>query len=764
MWVSGEPLSLADQAGLAVLERLHEKAYKLENDYTSIWLPSLTTAAYNIEESISINDVDPTEVILKYTAKQDEERRSRAKHEEQARSRSRSRRRNRENERPKTNDRRMAEDSVAALRGIPQAADAEEYIRYRKCLYVKSIKEYKDQLIQQLSPPALEHLLSLITHIYRRRREMNEMGIFTLQTMLLTEYTSEFLFNSSNLQKTFRTVSGIPCVDHRIGPTILRSCLVEATRLTKLSLERVCTDSLLKLVGSVATNILYLNISHSLVTDQGLFDLVGVKVDSAGTRERLPRLCKQTATDTERIVKNLCPRWSKVPGVGAVNLVHVETENLRDLDWSHISSYSSRDPKVPIDAGFVALLTYLPKLKVFKTEKGGRSVVAYVQSKRRQSVEPLQLEVLYETHPNEVILVCLAQYCPQLRDLRVDWDDYSSHNSGREDWIPLLSQFYNLTHFRTSYIDYKTSNLRDTLPVIGHNLVTIHLQEICSFHYSLTKQIRESCPNLVKFCLLMTTNNLIGSMAEIQVERDIDFSFEMANASRKQFSKLKELHLIGPLGRDFVRYTVFGCDNLKVLSLGIEWPDPTFCNVIPNTRKDLLGRDYLEEVRTANSLSELEEIHLFTQFRRGSANMDENFALYVGTEFKKLKHFGTFKYWNIDNPTDVIRRIRQTNRHITFDNEYVEVKDRPKEGKLMGFLKDDKCRRACSWLPLKPRTFSLMDQVTQILVGPGIFMPDEDDDDDNLNNSDQESVNASDDEDLGEMPLIAGLDPNCVIQ
>ena len=59
-----------------------------------------------------------------------------------------------------------------------------------------------------------------------------------------------------------------------------------------------------------------------------------------------------------------------------------------------------------------------------------------------------------------------------------------------------------------------------------------------------------------------------------------------------------------------------GCDNLKKLTLGIEWPDPIFCSVNPTSRKDLLGREYLDEVRQVNSLSQLQEIHFFSTQHR----------------------------------------------------------------------------------------------------------------------------------------------------
>ena len=238
------------------------------------------------------------------------------------------------------------------------------------------------------------------------------------------------------------------------------------------------------------------------------------------------------------------------------------------------------------------------------------------------------------------------------------------------------------------------------------------MQEIWFFRYSLTKQIKESCPNLEKFCLLMASNNLMGSVSHIQVERDVDLNMETSsrNNPKKLFSKLKELHLIGPLGYEFVRYTVHGCNHLKVLTLGIEWPDPAFCNVTPSSRKDLLGREFLDEVRGVNSLSELEEIHFFAQYRRGSTRLNKDFAIYVANEFKNLKHFGTFKYWNLEfDISEVIRTIRQNRPSISFDEDYGEL--RTPYRSLRTNLREDRSKIACSWLPIRSRSVSLIDQV-----------------------------------------------------
>ena len=76
---------------------------------------------------------------------------------------------------------------------------------------------------------------------------------------------------------------------------------------------------------------------------------------------------------------------------------------------------------------------------------------------------------------------CLAQHCPNLLDLRVDYQNsYTMFSSARETWIPQLSKLKGLKALATSNIDHKT-NLKDTLAVIGNNLVILDLQVMYFF-------------------------------------------------------------------------------------------------------------------------------------------------------------------------------------------------------------------------------------------------------------------------------------------
>ena len=67
----------------------------------------------------------------------------------------------------------------------------------------------------------------------------------------------------------------------------------------------------------------------------------------------------------EKLVRNQSSRWHKIDGLGATKLTHVLANKLDRLSWHLNLNCSYQDYlQVPIDAGFVALITYLPKLKV----------------------------------------------------------------------------------------------------------------------------------------------------------------------------------------------------------------------------------------------------------------------------------------------------------------------------------------------------------------------------------------------------------------
>ena len=71
---------------------------------------------------------------------------------------------------------------------------------------------------------------------------------------------------------------------------------------------------------------------------------------------------------------------------------------------------------------------------------------------------------------------------------------------------------------------------------------------------------------------------------------DKDHNLMLHSNDRDELGCLKELHLNGPFGFEVVRYLLTGALDLRVLTLSIEWLDPTFCDSQPSGRKDLVGK------------------------------------------------------------------------------------------------------------------------------------------------------------------------------
>ena len=71
---------------------------------------------------------------------------------------------------------------------------------------------------------------------------------------------------------------------------------------------------------------------------------------------------------------------------------------------------------------------------------------------------------------------------------------------------------------------------------------------------------------------------------------DKDHNLMLHSNEREELSRLREFHLNGPFGFEVARYLLTGAVDLRVLTLSIEWLDPTFCDSQPSGRKDLVGR------------------------------------------------------------------------------------------------------------------------------------------------------------------------------
>ena len=83
-----------------------------------------------------------------------------------------------------------------------------------------------------------------------------------------------------------------------------------------------------------------------------------------------------------------------------------------------------------------------------------------------------------------------------------------------------------------------------------------------------------------------TVNINLGQFFQV----DKDHNLMLHSNDRDELGCLKELHLNGPFGFEVVRYLLTGALDLRVLTLSIEWLDPTFCDSQPSGRKDLVGK------------------------------------------------------------------------------------------------------------------------------------------------------------------------------
>jgi len=763
------PKNLSLQAGLVTLQTLHQSTSRLESEYMKSWIPSLTKSNADLEEKTNIRQgVDTSEIVLKYTAKDcDEvERNQNVVQLPRGRGRGKGRGRGRgargASNAPGRKLRRV-------VNGIPEGAEATNYIQYRKCLYVETIKRWRESLCDILNGPVLNDLLVLLGHLGRHNANKNEIGLLTLMSVLTSQNITHLILSPHSFVHNFQRGRSMDTkrggildsdYDSRIGTTILHFSLSEGERLSHLSLEKVCTDDLLALIGKVSHNLRYLNISGSAVTDRGLLDLCGLESGSrSGSRPRLSRQCKSTDSLPCGLVKNLVPRWSKATGRGADKLTHIEATDLHAIQW-HLDKVAYRDyPAVPLDAGFVALLTFCPQLRILNTEVCGRAVMSYVKGKQKQkrSVPPLSLEVLVEAHPSPALIECVVGACPRLQEVRVDWFQViHPNNTSREDWIQKLPQVCGLTRLHSTDIDYKTDKLVTILPQVGAHLSVLHLQELWSLKYSIVKTIKQSCPVLRQFALLMTCKDVVGAIAQISLEKDVNLSLD---GSKQTMDRLEQVHLVGPYCSEFAQYTLAGCPNVTSLTLGVEWPDPAFCNVQPGSRKDLLGREYLDQVKVSNKLDKLEELHLVAQYGRGRSRLTKEFADQVLTEFKRLKHLGTFRFWNMTQQeiTVIRHNIKKTNRNITTDEDFT-AKNSQSKNKFLHHYTPGKGEAACSWLPLRSPTFAFIDEVAEILAGPAI--PFDNDSDSDMSVDGEFLDDSSDDDDDDEQ---IPFDPLCIL-
>lgn len=265
----------------------------------------------------------------------------------------------------------------------------------------------------------------------------------------------------------------------------------------------------------------------------------------------------------------------------------------------------------------------------------------------------------------------------------------------------------------------------------------------------------------------MTCKEVVGAVAQIYVEKDVDIALENS-VHNPGLVKLRELHLMGPFGSQLVRFLLSGSHNLTSLTLAIEWPDPAFCNVVPSSRRDFLGRDYLQDVMQGNCLNHIQELHFMAQYARGRKYLTKDFAMYLIKNLLSLKHFGTIRLWNMTagERREVRKYVKSNNIALTIDPD---SDPRPSEnsGDFRNMFVANKCEYACSWLPVKQAsTFSFFEEVADMFAEPALFWPEglEDSDEDNSNDDgdSNDEFEVVDDDDQEHIQV--GLDPLCAIQ
>ena len=140
---------------------------------------------------------------------------------------------------------------------------------------------------------------------------------------------------------------------------------------------------------------------------------------------------------------------------------HLEAEDLINLDWSNFGPSQYKEfTAVPLDAGFVALLDSLP-LTVLNTEVAGRAVLAWSKLMRNlsQTSRRLDLEVLVDSRPSENLLRQVARVCPNLREVRVDWNRFVPDNTpSRDAWLEVLPSIPALESLVSSEIDHRINH------------------------------------------------------------------------------------------------------------------------------------------------------------------------------------------------------------------------------------------------------------------------------------------------------------------
>jgi len=66
-----------------------------------------------------------------------------------------------------TRQKRICERRETHLRAKRRIGESVEYIKYRKCLYIDTIREWREEMSSALSPPVLDEMQQLLTRLFR---------------------------------------------------------------------------------------------------------------------------------------------------------------------------------------------------------------------------------------------------------------------------------------------------------------------------------------------------------------------------------------------------------------------------------------------------------------------------------------------------------------------------------------------------------------------------------------------------------------------
>ena len=318
---------------------------------------------------------------------------------------------------------------------------------------------------------------------------------------------------------------------------------------------------------------------------------------------------------------------------------------------------------------------------------------------------------------NIIITVQVVRVCPNLREVRVDWNKFVPDNTpSRDAWLEVLPTIPALESLVSTEIDHKIDYKykADTFLInnIGAKLTKLHLQQLRTVTFSLLRSIKENCSNLEKLAFFMTGK--FGFRGVLEVEKDDHLQKNSGN-----LSKLREFHLMGPFPSCVTRYLLDTSPDLETLTLSVDWPESHTFNILPDRRVDFLGINYMKQVMQGNSLAKVKEVHLMVQNYRGRKNLTKDFAKFVLGHLPSLRHMGGFKGWNMTNREKKEVRAFQVSENLNISID-PDQPVKPSSGELSKIFSGNQLNSSCLWLPADPLPPSLwMGLVAGIFVQLG---------------------------------------------